>query len=1074
MNSFFFLSIFTARFTQISALPLNSIQTRPNPISGFLKAFALIVLVYSSFFFTTAHTQNKVVVHHSWWAPNELPADGSYNWTGITHLIAFGHGMRSTAPYLNYRTPGQWTFDVIADAHANNVKVLMSIIGDDAGFQPWIDNTVDSTRCQTVVDTIWTRFVSYYGYDGVDIDWEGGTIVGRADKWMMISRMFRRKLDSMTPPGLLFADIERDVNSNQPVWFINQYYDNVQPMLYDVNGWYTEQSGFHNALYNPVQDYPTITQGNMCADSCMVRFERAGIIKSKVTLGVALYPHVFHGYVPAVYQPGQEIYQVHRPQGAVCGLNPPWCEGLENWSTAVYPKLLAGATEHYAPHAAMAWIGSQSSNYYLNYNNAATYAAYCTYIRDNSWGGIMLFAQEQQYMNPMVAWPIGSGNMTHTPLMDDFRRALVPQSPSAPSFLVHPANSTVFAGGQASFAVTALGYPMPTFQWQRNGVNIPGASGGSYVLPVALMTENGATFRCVATNPHGVATSSSATLTVSAPVVANPVSDDFSNTARFTNLWTKSHPQLTSLVGLGTSDAFLRLNLDGTTAHEMGNNDYSAVRVLQDITDGNFEVVAKFQTLPSATYQWEGVLVKENASSFLRFDIIKDNGGLKFYAGKVSASSEQRILTSANIAGPSAWVKVGRVGSVWTASYSADGSTFIQAGQFVQVMAVDSIGVYAGNQTGGSGVPAFDCKVDYFFNVSSPINPEDPVAGAPTGTFTASSDTLPAGGGNVTLTWTSSGAVSASIDQGIGSVALNGSATVPVGQTMSFTLTLTNALGTQSYIAGVFVALPGGGGNLQDITSTGNPVALITNPTGTGNRNLEIIRDGITPPQGSSNPNDQYDTYNGGGIRLVDWIGYTYSAIQSFGSIILQEGIHASEGGFFAGSPRVEVRVGAQWIEVQGLVITPAYSAGSVSNFAMYTLSFNAISGDGIRVAGTPGGTARYLSVAELRVMGTATSTVPPDNRPKDFDLLRNYPNPFNPSTTIEFWVPATSHVALSVYNILGQKVRTLVDQAMEHGKWPVTWDGRDDQNHLMSSGVYVYRMQAGDFVATRKMILSK
>ncbi len=344
----------------------------------------------------------------------------------------------------------------------------------------------------------------------------------------------------------------------------------------------------------------------------------------------------------------------------------------------------------------------------------------------------------------------------------------------------------------------------------------------------------------------------------------------------------------------------------------------------------------------------------------------------------------------------------------------------------------------------------------------------------PSGSLIVTPDTLPSQGGNVTLTWTSNNATAASINQGIGSVSTSGSQVVTVGQTKTFTLTLVNSLGSQVYSAQVNVELPGGGGSLQDITSTGNPVALITNPTGTGSRNLEIIRDGITPPLGSSNPSEQYDTFNGGGSRQLDWIGYTYASTQSFGSITFQEGVHAAEGGFFSAIPRVEVRVGAQWIDVQGLTITPAYGAGSVSNFSTYTLTFNAISGDGIRIVGAPGGTAQYLSVAELRVMGTATSSVTPDTKPKNFDLLNNYPNPFNPTTTIEFTVSALSHVTLEVFNILGQKIRTLVDQTMDQGKWPVTWDGRDESNRLVSSGVYLYKLQAGDFVSTRKMILSK
>lgn len=264
-------------------------------------------------------------------------------------------------------------------------------------------------------------------------------------------------------------------------------------------------------------------------------------------------------------------------------------------------------------------------------------------------------------------------------------------------------------------------------------------------------------------------------------------------------------------------------------------------------------------------------------------------------------------------------------------------------------------------------------------------------------------------------------------------------------------------------------------GNPLDITGLGTPIAFITSPTGGGNRNIEVIRDGIIPPVGNSNPAAQYDTYNGSTTRLFDWIGYVYPTARAFGRLIFQEGIHATNGGFFSGNPKVEIRIGGQWIETTGLHITPTYDAIAAPNYSVYTLQFNSTVGDGIRIAGIPGGSARFISVGELRVIGGAVNDATAEaQKPKNFDLLTNYPNPFNPSTTIEFRVPATSHVSLSVFSVNGQKVRTLVDKVMGEGSWPITWDGRDDNGKQLSSGVYLYKLQAGDFISTRKMVFSK
>jgi len=88
---------------------------------------------------------------------------------------------------------------------------------------------------------------------------------------------------------------------------------------------------------------------------------------------------------------------------------------------------------------------------------------------------------------------------------------------------------------------------------------------------------------------------------------------------------------------------------------------------------------------------------------------------------------------------------------------------------------------------------------------------------------------------------------------------------------------------------------------------------------------------------------------------------------------------------------------------------------------------------------------------------------------PSDFALLGNHPNPFNASTVISYELPTETHVKLEVYNLLGQKVATLVDNGQEAGYKSVTWDGSE-----VSSGVYLYRLSAGDFTDTRRMLLVK
>lgn len=96
---------------------------------------------------------------------------------------------------------------------------------------------------------------------------------------------------------------------------------------------------------------------------------------------------------------------------------------------------------------------------------------------------------------------------------------------------------------------------------------------------------------------------------------------------------------------------------------------------------------------------------------------------------------------------------------------------------------------------------------------------------------------------------------------------------------------------------------------------------------------------------------------------------------------------------------------------------------------------------------------------------------------PKAFSLAQNYPNPFNPSTTISYAVPEDNGqvaVRLSVFNLRGQLIKTLVEESQGPGTYNVNWDGTDNRGRQIGSGVYFYRLVADEFVSTRKMVVLK
>jgi hypothetical protein len=93
---------------------------------------------------------------------------------------------------------------------------------------------------------------------------------------------------------------------------------------------------------------------------------------------------------------------------------------------------------------------------------------------------------------------------------------------------------------------------------------------------------------------------------------------------------------------------------------------------------------------------------------------------------------------------------------------------------------------------------------------------------------------------------------------------------------------------------------------------------------------------------------------------------------------------------------------------------------------------------------------------------------------PDSYGLEQNSPNPFNPVTDINYALPQAGDVKMTIYNVLGQSVRDLVNGYQEAGNYTVTWDGKDAFGKPVASGVYFYRIKAGDYEKTRKMMLLK
>ena len=93
---------------------------------------------------------------------------------------------------------------------------------------------------------------------------------------------------------------------------------------------------------------------------------------------------------------------------------------------------------------------------------------------------------------------------------------------------------------------------------------------------------------------------------------------------------------------------------------------------------------------------------------------------------------------------------------------------------------------------------------------------------------------------------------------------------------------------------------------------------------------------------------------------------------------------------------------------------------------------------------------------------------------PEKFTLHQNYPNPFNPVTTLRYNLPKNGHGNITIYDMLGRKVKTLINQNQDAGYRSVLWNATNDYGKPVSAGIYLYQIQAGEYLQTNKMVLLK
>lgn len=166
----------------------------------------------------------------------------------------------------------------------------------------------------------------------------------------------------------------------------------------------------------------------------------------------------------------------------------------------------------------------------------------------------------------------------------------------------------------------------------------------------------------------------------------------------------------------------------------------------------------------------------------------------------------------------------------------------------------------------------------------------------------------------------------------------------------------------------------------------------------------------------------------------------------------------------------VEFPVGAEYPSTNRVMVTSYQSSVSYHSFA-----FQSSTGKWLyySISGQDGYIFLFLIRAYVSY-GTTDASEPIELLPSAFNLEQNYPNPFNPSTIIKYNLASAGNVAIRIYDALGREIKTLVSADKPAGSYTINWDGTDNSGSKVSTGIYFYRLVAGDFVQTKKMILMK
>ncbi len=603
--------------------------------------------------------------------------------------------------------------------------------------------------------------------------------------------------------------------------------------------------------------------------------------------------------------------------------------------------------------------------------------------------------------------------------------------------------------------------------------------------------------------------SSTGNNTQTTPGIVNDVSsrsDEFADTALDAGVWAVKDPRGDAVVLV--SNDHLSIAVPAGISHDIWTGGDYVTRVEQYIaSSNNREFVVRFNTGvsgSSSTYRFEGLLFEESPSRLIRFDFLNDGSSTRLFCASFPFGIEMPITRFNVSLGPldiaPLYMRVRQYGALWTADYSFDGTQWTQAGSFWDFTAPVKVAISTGNE--GTPPPPFTSMTDFFKGAlpaaTRPTSPANDTTGL----------TMP-----VTLTWrTAVGAtgyhVQVARDSNFTVMVVNDSGLVVPTRNVTGLLSATkyfwrvkskNSNGASAYsMVWRFTTIPGipgapsliapsNGAANQPLTTTlrwnkvPNAISYYVQCGLDSTFATQLVVDDSTVTdsvRAASGLTQNTRYFWRVRSKSVGGIG-PFSAVWSFTTVVplpfqvllispLNNSLVANDTVTFVWL-RSQPAVTKYWVEwapdslfqfnlIDSTVTDSQRVTGGIINGFRYFWKVRAWNATG------------WGPFSEVRRFNALYTGIGAERTlPQEFSLAQNFPNPFNPATTIEFGVPRAGHVTLEVYSMLGELVATLVDGDRSVGYHQVTFDGS-----RLASGMYFYRLVANDLVLMKKMVYVK